>query len=645
MVRHELDERRLQNLGRHMDAIWHNPFLVLPLGIVIGYFIGFLGAGGDNTGGAPFLTANGSSICWRKQGPRMLRWFRALKFSAVFGATVVMPMAASAQSNGLTDQVIPPAQSDTQTHQRVPLQGTELNPIAGALPVGPVPSGEEVQVTVVLKSASPPSREALEGAEVQRLSSAQYANQFGADPASLAKVSAFAEANHLRVVESDPVKRRVILSGTASAIANAFGTQLRSFTLPTGRTFHTTVAPPSVPANLAPDLDAVLGLDTRAFASPHFIVSHAATSRSFSPPQIASLYDFPRDANGAGQTIAILEFGGGFIQKDLDDYFKSLGLRSPKVTAISVDGGSNSPGVDADGEVTLDIEVAGAVANGTNIKVYFAPNPTDQEIFNALADAVYDPQTPSVISISWGGPEDNTSDPSNGLYLNAVNLALFDAARLGITVVAASGDKGSWDGGVPDAKGEPDKNLHADFPASDPWALACGGTTLMSTANAIASETVWHTTSGRNAGSATGGGVSVEWGRPLWQASARVPLNRDGGIGRGVPDVAGDGDFDTGYIIHLRGEDISYGGTSAVAPLWAGLIAILNQKLGHRLGFVNDKLYAMGSQGFRGIVHGNNDVANLHAYSAGPGWNACTGLGSPDALKILSGLTSSGVRP
>ncbi len=574
----------------------------------------------------------------------MLRWFRAMKFSAVFGATVVMPMAASAQSNGLTGQVIPQAQSDT--HRRVPLQGTESNPIAEAMPVGPVPSGEEVQVTVFLKSASPPSPEALEGAEVQRLSSAQYANQFGADPDSLAKVSAFAKANHLRVVESDRVKRRVILSGTASAIANAFGTQLRSFTLPTGRTFHTTVAPPTVPANLAPDIEAVLGLDTRAIASPHFIVSHAAQAQSFSPSQIASLYDFPRDANGAGQTIAILELGGGFVQKDLDAYFASLRLPLPKVTAISVDGAINSPSSDADwenessedrnkhpdGEVTLDIEVAGAVANGANIAVYFAPN-TDQGFLNALLDAIFNAQqTPSVISISWGGPEESWSEQ----FLNSMNLALFDAATLGITVTVASGDQGSWDGGV--GYPHPDKNLHVDFPASDPYVLACGGTTLMSTANAIASETVWHN---EGSPSATGGGVSVKWKRPAWQASAMVPLNRYGGIGRGVPDVAGDGDPFTGYIIRLHGGDQVTAGTSAVAPLWAGLIAILNQKLGHRLGFVNDKLYAMGSQGFHSIVNGNNDVAGLGAYSARPGWNACTGLGSPDASKILSGLTSS----
>jgi kumamolisin len=572
----------------------------------------------------------------------MLRWFRAMKLGAVLGASVVMPMAASAQSNGLTGQVIPPSQSDTR---RVPLQGTESNPIAEAMPAGPVPSREQVQVTVFLKPATPLSPG--EAAGVQRLTSAQYATKFGADPESLAKVSAFAEANGLRVVESDRVKRRVILAGTASAVAKAFGTQLHSFTLSTGQTFHTTVAPATVPANLAPDIDAVLGLDTRPVFSPHFMVSHAATGqgRFFYPQQIASLYDFPPDATGAGQTIAILELGGGFVQKDLDEYFRSLRLRSPKVTAISVGNVSNSPTSDADwakesedqkaknpdNEVALDIDVAGVVANGADIAVYFT-DATAQGFMNGLLDTIHAQPSPSAISISWGGPEDTLSVQ----FLNAMSSALFDAERLGITVVAASGDKGSWDGAV-DGKGAPDKKLHVDFPASSPYVLACGGTTLMSTGNKIASETVWHNPTQ----AATGGGVSVEWARPAWQASAGIPSNPSGGIGRGVPDVAGDADAETGYVISLHGKYSLTGGTSAVAPLWAGLIAIFDQKLGSRLGFVNDKLYAMGSQGFHSIVLGNNDVAGLGAYSAHPGWNACTGLGSPDASKILSGLFSA----
>jgi kumamolisin len=342
----------------------------------------------------------------------------------------------------------------------------------------------------------------------------------------------------------------------------------------------------------------------------------------------ASLYNFPRDANGAGQTIAIVQFGGGFIQADLDAYFASLGLRSPKVTAISVDKAINSPGSDADREVMLDIEVAGAVANGANIAVYFAPN-SEKGFVDAVLDAIHNPQqTPSVVSISWGGAEDKMSQQ----FVTALNSVLHDAATLGITVVAASGDDGSRDGVA-------DKQLHVDFPASSPYVLACGGTTLMSTANAIASESVWH----NPGGGATGGGVSTVFERPAYQDSANIPSHpRTGFSGRGVPDVAGNADSGTGYRIHLNGADEIIGGTSAVAPLWAGLIAVLNQKLGQQLGFVNEKLYSMGPQSFRIIASGSNDNAGLGAHYAHPGWNACTGLGSPDASQILASLTTSG---
>ena len=557
----------------------------------------------------------------------ILRWFCAMKFCTASVATALMVVAAAAQT-------------DMQTSQRVPLPGTESKPLKAMTSIGPVPSDQEVQVTLILKrpsSSSSPSREAVERGTVQRLSAAQFAKRFSASSDALVKVAAFAQTYQLTVVESDPIKRRVILSGTASAIEKAFGTQLHSFEMPqTRQSFRTTVAPPTVPADLAPDIEAVLGLDTRPVASPHYVVSHAAAQPIyFDPPQIASLYTFPHDADGAGQTIAILEFGGGFNQSDLDEYFASLGLRSPKVTVVSVGGAKNSPGVDAnpDGEVALDIEVAGAVANGANIAVYFAPN-EDQGFVNAVLDAIHPEngqEAPSVVSISWGGPEDHSWSKQDR---EALNNALYDAAALGITVTAASGDDGSRDS-------VDDGQLHVDFPASSPYVLATGGTRLAANANAITSESVWNNPD-RDGKGATGGGVSTVFARPAWQVSANVPSHPGTGFsGRGVPDVAGDADPDTGYRIRLNGADEYIGGTSAVAPLWAGLIAVLNQKSGQQLGFVNEKLYSMGPQNFNSITSGSNNNANLGAYDAGPGWNACTGLGSPDASQILASLTTS----
>src|SRR3954470_10778316 len=210
----------------------------------------------------------------------------------------------------------------------------------------------------------------------------------------------------------------------------------------------------SVPTELESIVTAILGLDARPLAKPHFIPWQAAGGTSYTPPQVAAMYNFPTVGNGSGQTVAIIELGGGYRKADLDTYFKGLKLTTPSVTAISVDGGKNAPGTDADGEVMLDIEVVGAVANGEKIAVYFAPN-TDQGFVDAITDAVHDStRKPSVISISWGASEDSWSEQSR----NAMNAALQDAAALGVTVTAASGDDGSTDGAG-------DSKLHVDFPA------------------------------------------------------------------------------------------------------------------------------------------------------------------------------------
>jgi kumamolisin len=294
------------------------------------------------------------------------------------------------------------------------------------------------------------------------------------------------------------------------------------------------------------------------------------------------------------------------------------------VTAVSVDEGKNSPGSDADGEVMLDIEVAGAIAPGANIAVYFAPN-TDQGFIDAITDAVHDTtRKPSVLSISWGGPEDSWSQQAR----DAMNAALQDAAAMGVTVTVAAGDDGSTDG-VTDGK------QHVDFPASSPFSLACGGTKLTDSGTKIPSEQVWNELT-KNEGS-TGGGVSTFFPLPDYQKNAGVPKNVDTSfVGRGVPDICGDADPETGYLIRVDGQTEVIGGTSAVAPLWAALAALLNQQLGKPIGFVNPKLYALPAASFFDVVTGNNG-----AYKAGPKWDACTGLGSPNGTAIASALAGT----
>lgn len=286
-----------------------------------------------------------------------------------------------------------------------------------------------------------------------------------------------------------------------------------------------------------------------------------------------------------------------------------------------MDGGHNGPASDADGEVMLDIEVAGGVAPKSEIVVYFAPN-TDQGFLDAILKAVHDKRhNPSVISISWGGPESQWTEQA----LQAFDQAFQDAATLGITVCCASGDNGSTDG-------VSDGLQHVDFPASSPFALACGGTRLQGSGSSISSETVWN--DGPN--SAGGGGVSDFFPLPSWQSTAGVPVSKNTGHhqGRGVPDVAGNADPETGYEVIVDGQDQVIGGTSAVAPLWAGLIARLNQKLGAPVGYLNPLLYTqLAPSSLNDITQGD-----IGAYKAAKGWDACTGWGSPNGGKILSSI-------
>jgi kumamolisin len=294
------------------------------------------------------------------------------------------------------------------------------------------------------------------------------------------------------------------------------------------------------------------------------------------------------------------------------------------VKAVSVDHAANKPVGNpdsADGEVMLDIEVAGAVAPGAKIVVYFAPN-TDAGFLNAITTAAHDTKNkPSVISISWGGPEASWTPQS----LAAFDSAFQAAAVLGVTVLAASGDDGASDGLNDGAK-------HVDFPASSPHATACGGTRLTAANGSISGEQVWNDGAGGGAG---GGGVSVAFEAPSWQQGLKATPK--GGAAsalakRGVPDVAGDADPQSGYEIRVDGQTSVIGGTSAVAPLWAGLIAIVNANKGARAGFVNPALYN-DPAALRDITTGDNG-----GFQASAGWDACTGLGSPKGSAVATAL-------
>jgi len=264
----------------------------------------------------------------------------------------------------------------------------------------------------------------------------------------------------------------------------------------------------------------------------------------------------------------------------------------------------------------LDIEAAGAVAPGANIVVYFAPN-SSQGFLDAITTAVHDTANrPSVISISWGSAEQRWTHSA----LLALEAAFADAGLLGVTVCAAAGDGGSADGIL-------DGSAHVDFPASSPHVLGCGGTKLEASNGLISSEVAWN---------ATGGGVSKIFALPNYQSAVGVTS----GNHRGVPDVAGNADPDTGYLVRIDGARFIIGGTSAVAPLWAGLVALMNENLGESVGFLHPYLYKQPAAAtFRDITQGGNDVSGLGVFTAGPGWDPCTGWGTPDGRRLLAAVS------
>lgn len=434
-----------------------------------------------------------------------------------------------------------------------------------------------------------------------------------ADPNDVALVTDWAKQNGLTVVDASAERRRVALQGTVELCERACGVELYNCETPRF-SYRGRQGEVKLPLVLQGAVTAVLGLDNRPQATQK--AKPMASSGGFLPTQMAKLYNFP-NATGMGQTIAIIELGGGYRQSDLDAYFGQLGLPvTPVVTAVGVDGAQNRPGQEADGEVCLDIDVVGGLAPGAKIVVVFAPN-SDMGFTDAINYAVHVVKA-NVISISWGGPEASWTSQARTTMDNDFQ----DAAQMGVSVYAASGDNGSSDGS---------QGLNVDYPAASPWCCGCGGTNIKVTNGAIVSETVWND----QQGGATGGGYSKVYVKPSYQT--RVP-----GSMRGVPDVAGPADPATGWICRVNGQTGTIGGTSAVAPMWAALTALLNTHLAKPLGFPNPVFYMLpaNSGGFSEIISGSNG-----GYQAGPLWNPCCGLGSPNGNKLLGLLAASGTPP
>ena len=500
------------------------------------------------------------------------------------------------------------------------IRGSERKPVADRENIKPYDPTETFCVTVHVRRQNQADLDSVV-AQQGRLSPDEFYKRFSAADADIEAVRAFAQDNALTVESAESKTRSVRLSGTAEKMAAAFGVNLSHYKH-AGKTFRIREGGIQVPENLAEVVTGVFGFDNRPVAKPRLVARRHTAATSFNATQVAALYNFP-PGSGSGEGIAAIELGGGFESTDLSTYFANLGISpAPEVTAVSVDGATNAPTGDPsgpDGEVELDIEVCGAVAPAASIKVYFAPN-TNQGFLDAVTAAVNDSSV-TLISISWGAPEVDWTTS----VMTSFDQEFQAAGVLGKTVFVASGDNGSSDG----ASGN-----NVDFPASSPHAVGCGGTTLTASGDAITSEVVWNSDGG-----ASGGGVSNVFPKPSYQANANVPAPTVSGGGRGVPDVAGDADPNTGYNVVVDGTSTVFGGTSCVAPLYAGLFARINSTLvasgKPRVGFMNAQLYVNESD-FNDITSGNNG-----SFSAAIGWDACTGLGSPKGTALLSTLSDA----
>jgi len=534
----------------------------------------------------------------------------------------------------------------------VPLPGSKRELLPNSRPAGPINPSEIAVITVRVRSVG--DIKALEKTVYelgsQKLKDRTYltreelAQQYGASANDLDLVEQLAQQHNLVVVHRSTAERSIVLQGRLGDLLDAFPADLGMYHHAVG-TYRGRRGEIQIPQQLDQIVTGIFGFDTRpkhrlGYHQRLFAASGPGGGNGVVATDYAKRYNFPMEyqgvaLDGSGQTIAIIELGGGFRTSDLKAFFHEIGSPLPSVVAVAVDGGRNASTGDpnsADGEVMLDIEVAGAVVPNAKFAIYFAPNNNgDQGFLAAISAAIHDAErNPGVISISWGGPE-SAADQQG---IEAFHELFLAAQGLGITICAASGDHGTADEDAQDWDGK----IHVDHPAVDDLVLGCGGTQIDVNGN----DVVWNdgTPFDKNVpgggGWAGGGGISEIITVPAYQQNANLPVSLDNNNpGRGVPDIAMSA---TNYFTRVDSSEGPSGGTSAVAPLMAALVTRLNQAKQKNVGFLNPLLYANAANG---IVHdvtvGTNAIVNtIKGYNAGPGWDACSGLGTPDGTAILN---------
>lgn len=453
------------------------------------------------------------------------------------------------------------------------------------------------------------------------LSPAVFTQRFGPTPTDEAAVVDYLHSHGIAVRQTWPNHQLIDATGSVSQVEKAFGVQLDDYEL-NGATYYANATDPQVPITLAGTVQSVIGLDNYAALQPHHRpgTGAAVAPAGYSPQTIANAYDFAtaysNGLRGQGQSIAVAT-AHTYRASDVDSFWSSYSLAAPSIVNVPVDGTSRQ----IDVETTIDLERSGAMANGATIRMYLGASAylsTFTDVFNKI---VTDNQA-KVATTSWGLCETGTGQAT----INTDDNIFAQGAAEGITFFAASGDSGSND-----CQGS--STPAVDYPASDPYVTAAGGTTMTPKSGAlgISSETAW---------SGSGGGSSAFFSKPAWQSG-------EGDSHRDVADVALDADPSTGYSVFYNGSWSVYGGTSFAAPEWAAIVALANQYRGDQgpIGQGGPALYRVATTtqpaaAFHDVTSGNNGT-----YSAGTGWDYPTGWGSTDVWNLVQDLAAQTASP
>ena len=538
---------------------------------------------------------------------------------------------------------------------RCPIAGSDFGLRPGSTRLGSVDPAELIDVAVVVRRdpTGPPMPDPLlGGAFVGR---ADFARLYGASVDDLDRVAQVGQTFGLLEQQRSSATRILVLRGSTPSVEAAFGVVLSLYQHETG-TYRGHEGPITVPKQLGDIVEGVFGLDNRPMSSGRSALKPAPPSgggtsaTTVTPPQVAALYGYPTpNAGGYFASVGIIDFCGGFLESDINAYAVSLGQTpvtfndvgpSTTVWTVLVPAGNDSLFTEIGevltpcGETTLDVDVVSTVVPGIRAALYVAPD-TMLGWISAIATAVHDAvNSPTVLSISYGWPEDEAVSSQldwTPVAMSLMNAFFLDAAVMGLTVFAASGDLGSGS-----RYSITDKQARVNYPASDPLVTAVGGTALSHIDGTSFEERPWSSPQG----GATGGGVSAYNPVPAWQTGAGVPqsVNPGGGTGRGVPDIAGNAADASPYALVFEGKNpYPTWGTSAAAPLYAALLATFNpdnqiqDQPSPLLGLLNPTLYSpVARSAFNNVYQPGftNAYFDAPGYPATPGWNACCGWGS-----------------